>query len=291
MIYTIENDVIKVDVSDIGGELQSIMLKSDKTEYLWQGDPEFWTGRATNLFPICGRLTEGKYIYKGKTYEMNIHGFIRHAVLSAETISKTEIKFTLKSNDELKKQYPFDFEYSVTYSLNGTEVTCSYDVKNTGKDYMYFGLGGHPGYNVPLTDGEKFEDYYLEFDCEKPIKLVCMSPLFYLGKTEPYPLRDGKIIDLEHSLFSEDAKFFTDMCKYVTLKSRKSNKFVRMEYPGMKFLGIWHKPKTEAPYICIEPWTSLPSYDGKLDDLETKNEMTKISAGECYNNGFKIIVG
>jgi len=291
MIYTIENEIIKVDVSDMGAELQSIVLKSDNTEYLWQGNPEFWAGRASNLFPICGRLTDGKYTYKGKTYEMNLHGFARHSVFSAEKLSDTELKFTLTSSDELKVQYPFDFIFSITYTLDGNGLNCRYDVKNTGAEVMYFGLGGHPGYNVPLTEGEKFEDYYLEFDCVKPIKLVCMSPLFYLGKTEPYPLTDGKIIELDHSLFSEDARFFTDMCGYVTLKSKKSEKFVRMEYPNMKFLGIWHKPQTTAPYICIEPWTSLPAYDGKVDNLETKNEMTVLGAGESYNNGFKVIIG
>ena len=28
---------------------------------------------------------------------------------------------------------------------------------------MYFGLGGHPGFNVPLEAGLSFEDYCLEF--------------------------------------------------------------------------------------------------------------------------------
>lgn len=291
MIYTVENELIKVEITDMGAELQSIVLKKDGTEYLWQGDPEFWASRASNLFPICGRLTDGKYTYKGKTYEMNLHGFARHREFNAEKLSDTEIRFTLTSSDELKEQYPFDFIFSITYVLKGSGILCRFDVKNTGNDVMYFGLGGHPGYNVPLTDGEKFEDYYLEFDCVKPMRRVCMSPLFYLGRTEEYPLRDGKVIDLDHDLFSEDARFFTDMCGYVTLKSRKSDKFVRMEYPKMKFLGIWHKPKTTAPYICIEPWTSLPAYDGKVDDLETKNEMTVLGAGESYDNEFKIIIG
>lgn len=291
MIFTVENEILRVDISDTGAELQSIKSKADGTEYLWQGDPEYWTGRASNLFPICGRLTEGKYTYKGKTYEMNLHGFARHSVFSAEKLSETEICFTLTSSDELKKQYPFDFEYTVTYKLCGSSLDCRYGVKNTGSDIMYFGLGGHPGFNVPLTENENFEDYFLEFDCVKPMRLVCMSPLFYLGRTEPYPLKDGKVIELKHGLFSEDALFFTDMCGHVTLKSKKSDKFVRMEYPDMKFLGIWHKPRTEAPYLCIEPWSSLPSYDGKVDDLETKNEMMTLGGGEGCDKGFNITVG
>lgn len=290
MLYTIENDSIRVSISDKGGELQSIILKADGTEYLWQGNPEYWAGRAYNLFPICGRLTEGKYTYKGKTYQMNLHGFARASVFRAEKHSDSEIAFILTPNEEIKAQYPFDFIFKVTYSIKDTEILTGFEVVNTGSEDMYFGLGGHPGFNVPLSAGEKFDDYYLEFDCERPIKRLVFTPTFNTGKTEPYALRDGKIIDLDHMLFDNDARFFTDMCSSVTLKSRVGGKSVRVEYPGMKYLGIWHAPKTDAPYLCIEPWCSLPSYDGVVDDLETKNEMTKLAPGCEYKNEFKIII-
>ena len=64
--------------------------------------------------------------------------------------------------------------------------------------------------------------------------------------------------------------------------------FVRLEYPGMKYVGIWHAPKTEAPYVCVEPWASIPADDGKIDDLETKRDMTALGAGESYSNTFSI---
>jgi galactose mutarotase-like enzyme len=291
MLYSIENEFIKVAVSDKGAELQSIVKKSNGIEYLWQGNPAFWSGRAYNLFPICGRLTEGKYTYKNKTYEMDIHGFVKKSVLQAEKISDSEIKFTIAANEKTKKQYPFDFVFSVTYSIKGCELLTKCDIKNTGKETMYFGLGGHPGFNVPLLKDEAFEDYYLEFDCVKPIKKIVMTPLFYTGKTEPYALKEGKILELSHSLFDNDAIFFTDMCSFVTLKSKKSDCFVRMEYKGMQNLGIWHAPKKEAPYVCIEPWTSVPSYDGKIDDLESKPQMTVLKADTSYENEFKIIIG
>ena len=34
MIYTIENDKIKVDFSDIGGEMQSLVNKANGTTYI-----------------------------------------------------------------------------------------------------------------------------------------------------------------------------------------------------------------------------------------------------------------
>lgn len=291
MIYTIENDKIKVDFSDIGGEMQSLVNKANGKEYLWQGNPEFWAGRAYNLFPICGRLTEGKYTYEGKEYEMNLHGFVRNSLMKVEQKSATEIAFVLESDEEIKKQYPFDFIYTVTYILDGARVKTVYNIKNTGAKPMYFAVGGHPGFNVPINEGESFEDYYLEFDCVKPMEWLKMTPLFFTGRSEPYPMTDGKIIELTHDLFSEDARFFTNMCKHVTMKSKKSDSFVRLEYPKMRNLGIWHKPQTEAPYICIEPWSSLPSYDGKIDDIETKNQMEKLDSAQTYEGGFDIIIG
>lgn len=291
MLYAIENSKVKVTFSDKGGEMQNIILKGAEREYLWQGNPEFWAGRAYNLFPICGRLIDGKYTYKGKEYEMNLHGFVRDSMMTVEKKSNTEIAFTLCADEAIKAQYPFDFTYTVTYILEDTRVKTVYDIKNGGDEPMYFAVGGHPGFNVPLCEGEKFEDYYLEFDCVKPMEWMKMTPLFYTGVNEPYPMTDGKVIELDHALFSEDARFFTNMCKNVTLKSRKSDAFVRLEYPKMRNLGIWHKPQTEAPYICIEPWSSVPSFDGRVDDLETKNQMEKLMPGCTYNGGFDIIIG
>ena len=60
MLYTVKNDKLSLTVSDMGAEMQSL-LSCDGTEFLWQGDPAYWTGHAYIMFPICGRLTDGKY--------------------------------------------------------------------------------------------------------------------------------------------------------------------------------------------------------------------------------------
>ena len=61
-----------------------------------------------------------------------------------------------------------------------------------------------------------------------------------------------------------------------------------VSYPDMRYLGIWHKPKSDAPYVCIEPWTSLPSVDGEVDDLETKADMETLESMEIYRNEWSI---
>ena len=151
MLYTIENEKLKVSISDKGAELQNIILKSDGTEYLWQGDERFWSGRAYNLFPICGRLTDGRYTYKGKTYNMNLHGFARASFFRAEMISDTKAAFVLTPDDEIRTQYPFDFLFRVTYSLNDTELTVSFDVRVQDNQQNYIIGNADAGVTVSAT--------------------------------------------------------------------------------------------------------------------------------------------
>ncbi len=291
MVYTIENDAIRVQISDLGAELQSILLKADGTEYLWQGDKAYWSGRAYNLFPICGRLTEGKYTYAGKTYEMNLHGFARKTVFEVIDQKPDSICFHLAADEISRAQYPFEFSLKLCYTLEHTAVRTTFLVENRGEPPMIFAVGGHPGFNVPLSEGEAFEDYYLEFDCAKPARAITMSPTCYTTRdSEFFMLEEGKILPLRHDLFDNDAIVLEDMCRAVTLKSKKSGKQVRVQYPDMNYLGLWHAPKTEAPYICIEPWYSVPAYDGEIDALETKRDMIHLERGKTYQNSYVICV-
>lgn len=291
MTYTIENDMIRVSVDDLGAEMCSMMLKKSGREYLWQADPTYWTGHAYNLFPICGRLTEGKYTYRGQTYEMNLHGFARKSTFERIAHTEDSISLRLSASEDTMKMYPFAFAFTLTYKLDGASVTTVFHVENQGEKEMIFAVGGHPGFNLPLEHGEVFEDYYLEFDCAAtPRALVMSETCYYLNDTVPFPLEDDRILPLCHTLFDNDAIFLTEMCQAVTLKSHKSNRQVRVEYPDMKFLGLWHKPQTEAPYVCIEPWSGVPADDGVIDDLETKREMRRLASGCTFETAFRIAI-
>ncbi len=277
MEYIIKNEQLTLVVSSLGAEMMSI--KKDGCEYLWQGNAEFWAGRACNLFPICGRLTNGIYTYKGKEYEMMLHGFAK--ISEFEMISQKEdnILFMLKANEETKKMYPFDFEYYVEYTLNGNTVQMKYTAKNNGENKMFSAFGGHPGFNVPLDNGT-FDDYYMEFKCEKPAKKLVFKSYYMSDETVPFELEDGKILHLNHNLFHKHAIFIKDMCKTVTLKSDKTSRSVTVKYPDFQYLGFWHTPKTEAPYVCIEPWQSVPAYLDVVDDIETKRDLYPLEKGQ-----------
>ena len=153
---------------------------------------------------------------------------------------------------------------------------------------MYFALGAHPGFRLPLEANCSFEDYFIEFAEETPVKELVMEACYMTDETVPAEMKDGKIIELKHNLFDNDAVFMQDISKRVTLKAKNGKKSVTLYYPDMKYLGLWHKPKTSAPYVCIEPWLSVPAYYQKVDDLETKRDMLLLEAGESYETYIEI---
>lgn len=288
MKYQINNEFLTVEIEDLGAQLASIK-DNEGTEYLWQGDERYWKDRALNIFPYVARLTDGKYTFNGKTYEMSIHGFSRETVFAVEHKSEDYIVFSMEDTEETRKQFPFSFRFEISYKLEGNKLLNMYSVINKGDEKMYFGVGGHPGFNVPLEDGLAFEDYYLEFDSEAKARRVLFSDdCFVTGIDDGYEMKDGKVIGLHHGLFDDDAIVLTNMAKGVTLKSDKGGKGVHVTCEHMPYLGFWHKPKTDAPYVCIEPWSSLPSRKGIVEDFATQPSLISLEAKGTYHNRFVI---
>ncbi|MDR2648125.1 MAG: aldose 1-epimerase family protein [Clostridiales bacterium] len=288
-LYTIKNENLTVDISSLGAEMQSIKGK-DGREYLWYGDPAFWNRRAINLFPYIARLTEGKYSFEGKEYPMPLHGFLPESILEAERQRDADICFLLTDSEKTRAIYPFRFELRVKYTLSDDTINVRFEALNTGEHEMHFGIGGHPGFIVPMEDGLTFSDYVLEFDppC-KPLRIGFSDGCFVdEGKTKEYPLADGRFIPLEHSLFDHDAIVLNQMSRNVTIKSPKGVKSVTVRYPDMPYVGFWHAVKKEAPYVCVEPWSSLPSRDGVVEDISRQDNLIHLPAGEQYANNWSI---
>ena len=72
MLITLENGLLRLTVDTLGAQMMS--LQRGGQEYLWQGDPKYWSDRAPTLFPFIARLTNNSYRYKGKTYLLAMNG-------------------------------------------------------------------------------------------------------------------------------------------------------------------------------------------------------------------------
>lgn len=281
---------MEVQVSSKGGELVSLR-DADKTEYIWIGDATYWKRHAPQLFPCIGRLTNNQYRMDGALHEMGQHGFLRDYELTKVEESETSLHLQLQSDASTRQLYDRVWIVDIFYSLCGKTLSVKFQVRNCDTRTMRFGYGIHPGFNVPLNPALRFEDYRLDFpEASIPKQMELTERYTISGGMHDYALEEGRYLPLQHSLFDHDAIILKDMPHTVTLGSQKDEKKVTVAFPDMPYLGIWHAPETDAPFVCIEPWSSLPSTDGVIDEFETKPDFITVEPEYTYTNNWSISI-
>lgn len=278
----LKNQFISTKFKAYGGELISFISTKDHVEYLWTGDEDFWPGQAPTLFPIVGKVKSGI---------MNQHGVARRMEHNIINQSESSLSFELTYNDDTLKVYPYKFQLVTTYTIENKTLYINYKVKNLDTKDIYFSIGAHPGFNIPLCKDETFEDYYIEFSEKEtaPIYPIDMSTGFIINKTEKF-LENDNIIKLNHGLFENDALVFKGLnSKSISLKSTKSSKGVTMNFQGFPWFGIWSKP-TGAPFVCLEPWFGHSDFNDFNGELYEKDAIEKLEVGSEFSCTFSITV-
>lgn len=288
--FNIKNDQLSVEVLKTGAELCSIKNLENNKEYIWQADPDIWSSHAPNLFPVIGKLKDGKYFYEGTEYEMPKHGFVRHNInIDLKNREDDYLRLILAHSEETMKLYPFKFYFEITYRLKGRSLEVTYKISNVDEKPMYFSVGGHPAFNAPLFEGETYEDYFLEFDQKMQLDTHLLNEEGLVSDKTKTILDNDNKIRLRKDLFNNDALIFKDIpSKKVELKSDKSGRILSVEYNDFKNLGIWAKPG--APYVCIEPWLGIADPEDTDQNLKTKEDIIELKAGEDYKAGFTITI-
>ena len=284
---TLENEYLKVTVMPKGAEMVSLFNKEINTEHLWQADADIWGWHAPNLFPVVGGCINDQVIVDGVAYPMNRHGFARHSDFVLTEYSGIHAKFSLSDSAKTQESYPFKFAFQVIYELKGRELKVTYKVINYDDQAINFSAGGHPAFNVPFTEGEKMEDYYLEFEVEEPLVTHLLSTEgFFTGEVEAVELQKSKL-PLSENLFSKDALVFKDLkSRKITLKSVNHSNSVYLKYRDFPFLGLWAKPG--APFVCIEPWIGCADTAGRTIEFAKKEGMLSLEKGHVFEADFII---
>ena len=286
-MFIIENEKLRIAISSKGAELQQIIDKQTGLEYLWSGDPAYWGKKSPVLFPIVGTLKNDCYDYQGKSYHLSRHGFARDMVFSVEAQSPTSIVFTLNSNETTLINFPFEFEFRISYHLLSNSLQVAYGVTNCSTHDMFFSVGGHPAFKLPLVDGTNYDDYFLEFN-EKET-----SPRWPISKeglieTVPEPLLvDTTILPLNKELFSKDALVFKNpSSSVVSIKSKKTEHGLDFDFSGFPYLGLW--AAKGADFVCIEPWCGIADSVNANQQLTEKEGINKLAAGNDWQRSWTV---
>ncbi|EEM17832.1 MULTISPECIES: aldose 1-epimerase family protein [Bacillus] len=290
MTATIQNEKVIVSISEKGAELQSVRLKEDNTEYMWQGNPNYWGRRAPILFPIVGRLVDNIYYVDGKPYSLTQHGFARDLTFSVKEQSETKITYAVTSNQETLQKYPYEFELRVSYELDEQNIHVTYEVINPTSKEMFFSIGAHPGFNCPLIEDESFTDYHLSFNGPEHLETNVLKGPF-LSKEKQLMVENKTELPLTYDLFKNDALIFENMnTNEISIRSHKHNKFVKVAFEGFPLVGVWTL-ENDAPFLCIEPWYGIADEVEPAKDFKEKKGVQSLQANETFTCRYSITIG
>lgn len=248
MIYKFGSATLRCKVSSVGAELISVVHNGK--ERLWQNENGGWSGHAPILFPFAGSCA---MVVDGVEYPAPKHGFARKKEFALVGCSREEITFVLRSDEETKAVYPFDFSLFVTYMVVGNLLKVLYKVVNEGDKTMYAGLGSHESYAL---DGE-VDEFEVEFEKDETFYAWYASAETSMLTGEGRDFGEGKTLVLDREFMQTDTIILANVnSRNVWLKRRGGEVLARVSYPDFGNLLLWHP--ADSRMVCVEPWQNLP---------------------------------
>ena len=239
------------------------------------------------LFPIVGQLKENTFSYKGQSYHLPRHGFAREKEFAIAAQDENSIRFTLQSSGETLAVYPFPFRFSIVYTLDGDALSVRYEVKNEGDEELYFSVGGHPAFKLPLVEGTAYNDYRLVFNRNETAGRWPISKDGLIETTPEKLLENSRVLPLSKDLFQKDAVVLKHLqSDEVSLVSDKTGHGLRFSFAGFPFLGLWAAPG--ANFLCIEPWCGIADSVNADGDLAHKEGMNKLAPAEEFSVSWEV---
>ena len=262
-IISISSNSLTASIDTMGAQLMS--LRKGESEYLWQGDSNWWPRRAPILFPIVGVLKDSKAESAEGTISLARHGLARLNQFEVVEQSASSVTLKLQSTEETRKAYPYDFELKLIFSVAGDTLTQTYEVTNPANVVLPFTLGAHPAFNIPIpgVEAASLDQYHLSFtrswtsfgpsitdeglcDYTTPQRLIVNSDTLPLS---------WELIDREKTITLEDVPD-----RRITLatstETHSEAHGIQMDFEGFDYLGIW-SAAPGCPFVALEPWCGI----------------------------------
>lgn len=279
MTYTLSNASLTANLRTLGGELVSLKDRAG-TEYIWQGDPAFWSGQNPILFPIVGSLKDGKVDIEGQTFQMDRHGFARRSEFTLADQGPDFVTLELRESPETLARFPFPFTLRVRHRLLENGFSTAFIVENPGTAPLPFCVGAHTAINCPLFQGERFEDYELSFDQPEDADTLLLNPQGLLRDGETEPMLRGGNVTLDYETFRRlDTIIFQGLrSKNVSLRHKGTGRGVSLSFRDFPMVAFWTKPG--GPFLCMEPWHGCAAFAGESGRFQDKPHVLTLAPGQ-----------
>lgn len=288
---TLSNDKVCIQIADHGAELVSIV--ANETEYLWQVDPKYWGRHSPVLFPIVGRVWDNTYRHKGSLYELGQHGFARDKDFQLTYEEDDALIYSLESDEDTLKKYPFPFVLEIGYRLKGNRIEVMWSVQNTGNETMYFQIGAHPAFYYRDLDPVTNERGFLDFGKNKktlefvfPTEKGCTPE-----KRETLTLNEG-MLELTPATFQCDTYIFeNNQLKKITLTDKQKNPYLSLEFES-PLVAVWSPSVAhpDVPFVCIEPWYGRCDTVGYHGEFKDRRWMQALEPDKSFEASYSIVL-
>lgn len=236
MSVIISSPQLRAEVSADGAEL--IRLQDDQgRDWLWDGEPAFWTGRSPLLFPIIGRVRNDHIRVNGLEYEVPRHGFARTSRFEIEESNPSQCRLRLCSSEATLQRYPFPFQLDVSYAVEGATLSIAATVANTGSSDMPVSFGFHPAFRWPLPHDAPRDAHEIRFEQEENAPIRRPHEGLLSREVKPSPIQ-GRTLALRDSLFEADALVFDQLRSRSVEYGALGGASLRVDFPDMPHLGI-----------------------------------------------------
>lgn len=291
MTFTIQKGGAVAICNTKGGELTS--FRHGDIEYVWQGDARYWSGQAPCLFPVVCRAKEDRVILDGVSYPMPKHGIARKVEYTPVKVTPDAVVFQLQQSADSKKSYPYDFTLEIIHQVTDDGFSTTYRVTNTNAGEMLFCIGGHPGFNCPLRDGEHFDDYSIYFaDASGAVAHITEPGSGYMDPDAPaLSLIQNNELPLRYKDYDDDAIIVENLpVKSLRLINRNTGHGIQFDFASFDAIGFWTPIKMDAPFICLEPWNGLPGALNETPEFSNKKYVKRLQPGAVFETGYQVKV-
>ena len=282
MKYTLHKGNLEAVIDAHGAELVS--LKANGKEMMWQADARYWNNSSLVLFPFIGRNRNDSYVYKGKTYDIPLHGFALNRDFVVEQEEEDYLRLVLKEDEDSFKIYPFRFTLSIEYELTDHGLDVSFKVTNDSNETMIYDLGYHPGFALE----EDLTSYSVLFPKTDSVEEIGIVTRCMLNGSNKEVLLENNGMKLDPAMFTESAKIYKGTGNTTVLLDRNDQTVVTTRYDGFAYRTLWQTLNSDAHFLCIEGWSGLPGRCDAVEDIETVE--TKHFLEPDHSDLFKVTI-
>lgn len=210
------------------------------------------------LFPIFGRLKDGRYLWNGKKYTMEIHGFGHTSVWEVQERKEDSLVLVLNFNEQTLAHYPFRFRVTLTFRVENGALTIGQKYENLDTVPLPYNYGFHPYF---LT--EHLENMEVETTADTLFDFA-VGPIPFGHGTHRLSLTEGA---------PETGAALMGVHGPTILRNIPEGRLLTIEFDSSFYTHVlW--AQAGKPFLCAEP------VNGSADGLNTGNYMT-LQPGEC----------